>query len=192
MKSVGRLVALFHHRWAVPVLVQLHREGGCKFVTIAGRLGMNRDSLRRTLDALIAEGWVLRNPGYGHPMRPEYVLTRDGARLAPWCDRFLERLRALGSEDAARRKWPMAVILALLQGHERFSEVMTFLPGVTARALATALKTLEVGGLVTRVVIDGYPPVPRYRLTERGLALAPMLGQAPCLDGGSPDGLALE
>src|SRR5947207_13068422 len=68
-------IRLFHHRWAVPVLAELRRERGSRFVTLANRIGVTRDSLRRTLSALIDDGLVERNPGYGHPLRPEYVLT---------------------------------------------------------------------------------------------------------------------
>ena len=65
--KIGRFVALFHHRWAVPVLAELHRgAGGAKFVTLVNRLGIGRDSLRRTLAALIERGWVMPNPGHGH------------------------------------------------------------------------------------------------------------------------------
>ena len=39
------------------------------------RLDVTRDSLRRALDALIALGYVRRNEGYGHPLRPEYLIT---------------------------------------------------------------------------------------------------------------------
>ena len=69
------LPALLHHRWAVPILAVLHREKGAKFVTLGSRLGVSRDSLRRSLDRLTQQRLVRRNPGYGHPMRPEYVLT---------------------------------------------------------------------------------------------------------------------
>ena len=183
-QPVLRVLALFHHRWAVPIVVELHRDGGCKFVTLANRLKVSRDSLTRTLHALMERGWVMRNPGYGHPMRPEYVLTRDGERLAPWCVRFLEVLRSLGAENTALRKWPIAVVLALREGHERFTELSAFLPGVTARALALALKALQEEGLVERVVSDTYPPVPRYRLTERGRRLSPLFEGGPFPGGG--------
>ncbi len=72
---MSTLVALFHNRWSVPILAELHRQRGSRFVTLARTLGMSRESLRRTLAALIESGLVGRNPGYGHPLRPEYVLS---------------------------------------------------------------------------------------------------------------------
>ena len=32
----------------------------------------------------------MKNPGHGHPMRPEYLLTSSGEELAPWCRRLLD------------------------------------------------------------------------------------------------------
>lgn len=173
-KTLGRLVALLHHRWAVPVLAEVHRTSGARFVTLVLRLGTSRDSLRRTLAALDREGLVVRNPGYGHPMRPEYVLTREGRQVAPWCARVLRVVRALGVEDVAFRKWSLVVALALGEGNGRFSELRAFLPGITSRALALALKNLQAAGLVERLVVDDYPPTPVYRLTRRGRRLAPL------------------
>jgi DNA-binding HxlR family transcriptional regulator len=163
-----RLIVLSHHRWSVPVLAELERSSGCKFVTLVRRLGVSRDSLRHTLEALIENGWVLRNPGYGHPLRPEYVLTPQGAELAPACRRLLRVLRRLGVEETGLRKWTLPVILSLGRGPGRFSDLLGLLPGVTSRALAIALKALQAERLVERRVVEDYPPTTRYRLTRRG------------------------
>ena len=81
MVALNRFITLFHRQWAVRVLVELQRAHGAKFVTLHSQLGVGRATLRATLDDLIAEGWVLRNPGHGHPMRPEYLLTKEGSLL---------------------------------------------------------------------------------------------------------------
>src|SRR6185437_15304195 len=91
-----RLAQLFHHRWAVPVLAELHRWHGSRFVALHRRLGIGRESLRRTLAALAEQDLVARNSGYGHPMRPEYVLTAQGEAVAPACAELMVALDALG------------------------------------------------------------------------------------------------
>ncbi len=169
--SPERIIELFHHRWAVPVIAALKESAGAKFVTLAARLGVSRDSLKRTLDALRRDGLVIRNPGYGHPMRPEYILTEAGGEVAPWCVRAVTLLDRIGSSGMTRRKWSLGVALALHSGRSRFSEMMEFLPGITPRALTSALRSLMAEGLVERVVSEGYPPVPRYRLTRQGRRL---------------------
>ena len=174
---MSTLVALFHNRWSVPILAELHRQRGSRFATIARTLGMNRESLRRTLAALIESGLVGRNPGYGHPLRPEYVLTSRGERIASWSLPLVERLRSGGLEDVALKKWSMPVVFALGGGPRRFSELREALEGISPRALTLALKDLEAAGLVDRRVTDDYPPATVYRLTRTGRPLATLLAQ---------------
>ncbi len=92
-RLLSHMAALFHRRWAVPVLAQLHRDRGAKAITLTNGLSVSRESLRATLDELIEHGWIARNPGYGHPMRPEYLLTRRGEKLGPTCVRLMAMLR---------------------------------------------------------------------------------------------------
>src|ERR1043166_9079723 len=107
--SIDELVAIFHHRWSAPVLAELLRQKGSRFAALAGTLGVGRESLRRTLDSLLALGLVARNPGYGHPLRPEYVLTRSGEDVARRCAKLL----AAVDEDVLLRKWSLPVLAAL-------------------------------------------------------------------------------
>lgn len=169
--DADRLAAISHHRWSPAVLAELHRRGGAKTATLLHVLGVGRDSLRRSLDALAALGLAARNPGYGHPLRPEWILTADGARLAPACAALLRGARRLGAEEAALRKWSVPVLHALGPGEARFSALGRALPSTTPRALAAALRTLEESGLVARRVLDGRPPAVAYRLERRARGL---------------------
>lgn len=173
---MSRLPALFHHRWAAAVLAELERTSGSRFVTMTNRIGVGGESLRRTLASLIDAGLVARNPGYGHPLRPEYVLTPRGQRVAPICADLLAGLRELGVEATALKKWSLPVVLALGgPGRRRFSELQERLREITARALALALKDLSAAGLVDRAVTDGYPPASVYSLEPAGARLLPVL-----------------
>lgn len=173
---MSTLVALFHNRWSVPILAELHRQRGSRFVTLARTLGLSRESLRRTLTALIEGGLVGRNPGYGHPLRPEYVLSKEGARIGADCLPLVEKLRRDGLEEIGLKKWSMPAVLALAGRPLRFSELRDRLEGVSPRALALALKDLEEAGLVDRRVTEDYPPATMYRLTKRGRPLARLVG----------------
>lgn len=164
---MSTLLTLCHHRWSLPVLAEIGRTGGSRFATLTGRLGVTGESLRRTLSYLQDEGLVARNPGYGHPLRAEYVLTPPGRKLAPPARR-LHGLLA-GREDVGLKKWSLP-ILAELGEPRRFSELRTALP-VTARSLALALKDLEDAGLVRRTVIDDRPPQTRYQAATAALAI---------------------
>ena len=166
--SIKLLIELFHHRWSAPVLAELERQKGSRFVALARTLGIPRDSLRRTLDSLVELGLVGRNPGYGHPLRPEYVLTEAGRPVARRCARLVTCLD--GHADIALRKWSLPVLVALARP-SRFSELRAELPGITARALAIALKDLEAAGLVERRVEPAYPPTAVYAATAAGRRL---------------------
>lgn len=171
-RGVPSFELIVHHRWSLPVLAELSALGGAKFVTLLNRLGVSRDSLRTTLDALAGLGLVQPNPGHGHPLRPEWVLTAAGERIAPACARLLEAVRSLDVEDVGLRKWSLPVARGLADGEDRFNGLKARLPGVTARALSMALHALQEAGLVERSVVDGHPPAPVYRLTPRAGRIA--------------------
>jgi DNA-binding HxlR family transcriptional regulator len=126
------------------------------------------ESLRRTLTYLQDERLVARNPGYGHPLRPEYVLTASGRAVAPRAQRLVRAIA--GREDVGLKKWSLPV-LAQLTEPRRFSELRAALP-VTARALALALAELESAGLVRRSVTEDRPPQTRYEVTDGELVAA--------------------
>jgi DNA-binding HxlR family transcriptional regulator len=162
---MSTLTDLTHHRWTLPVLAEIERTRGSRFATLAGRLGVSGESLRRTLAWLVEAGLVTRNPGYGHPLRPEYVFTDRGARLGPPTQRLVEALR--GYQEVGLKKWSLPV-LAELDEPRRFSELRAALPDATPRALTLALKDLRAAGLVTRTVMDDYPPSVVYETTPAG------------------------
>jgi DNA-binding HxlR family transcriptional regulator len=164
--SISELIAIFHHRWSAPVLAELLRQKGSRFAALVGTLNVGRESLRRTLDSLLELGLVARNPGYGHPLRPEYVLTRRGEGAARRCTKLLEAV----DEAVLFRKWSLPVLAALDQA-ARFSELRAALPGVTPRALALALKDLQAAELVERRIEDAYPPRAVYSATRPGRRL---------------------
>jgi DNA-binding HxlR family transcriptional regulator len=171
--SIEDLIALFHHRWSAPVLAELGRTRGTRFVVLIKRLGIGRESLHRTLTALIDLGLVRRNPGYGHPLRPEYLLTEHGEDVARRCSRLLRAVD--GNAGVALKKWSLPV-LAALRRPARFSELRGSLPGITPRSLALALKDLERAGLVRRRVEETYPPSTLYAATPAARRLQRILG----------------
>jgi DNA-binding HxlR family transcriptional regulator len=161
--SSSELIDLFHHRWAAPSLALLAERRGARFVELQRRLEVSGESLRRALDALIELGYVTRNPGYGHPLRPEYVITPRAKKAAAVATRVV----AAGDPETLLRKWSVPV-LAELDRERRFSELRSSLSGVTPRALALALQDLERAKLVRREVRPTRPPSTVYRTTARG------------------------
>jgi DNA-binding HxlR family transcriptional regulator len=166
------LCALGQNRWSVPLMALLSETGGSRFVVMLNRLGIARESLTRTLGVLMELGWVMRNPGHGHPLRPEYILTPKGAEVAQACLAIVEAQGQLGLTPTDFTRWSLPAIWLIASGQNRFNGIERALPGVNPRALTQSLKAMVAAELIERVVIAGYPPVTNYALTERGRELA--------------------
>lgn len=124
--------------------------------------------MKLNLELLIGAGFVMRNPGYGHPLRPEYILTSLGLRVGMSAQALFDLLpqRALGEI-----KWCLPCV-AVLDESARFGEVRNALPGITDRALSKALKVLEEAGAIAREVEPSYPPRVFYQVKNAELASA--------------------
>ncbi len=166
------LIALGKHRWMAAVLADLAAQRGGRFIVLLNRLALPRDTLARTLDAAQVLGWVMRNPGHGHPLRPEYILTDEGARIAEIAARQLSAQAQVGLMPGALTRWGLPILYSLDAGFERFNDVSRALAPATPRALSQGFRTLATHDLITRALIDDYPPISLYRLTENGRVLA--------------------
>lgn len=170
--SADLLCALSRHRWAVPVLAHLAARDGGRFAEMARRTGAPRDSLKRTIEGLIAEGWVTPNPGHGHPLRPEYLLTGAGRVVARACRHLAQAQAAAGMPPEAVTRWSLPLLGLIGAGEARFNRLERAMTGATPRAVAASLKALVAHGLVAREVTASYPPGSVYRLTARGETVA--------------------
>lgn len=164
------LAHLTHYRWALPVLAELARSRGAKFVTLSRRLGVGPASLKSALLRLAELELVMRNPGYGHPLRPEYILGPRGREAGAAPDGLDDWMQRRDITGVARKKWSLPVLLVVAAGYARFGEIRAALASATPRAITLALKDLAAAGLLTRRIDEGYPPTPRYRVTPAARA----------------------
>lgn len=156
----------------MPIVARLFRDGPLPFAALAAALAASRDTLTDTLSKLEANGVIFRQrPG----KKTQYALTPLGADVGAKCVPLVEMVRETEVLSVALKKWPMLVAVALGRGATRYNEAKAALPGITARALAMALKDLQSVGLVERTVDHGYPPAPNYELSEKGRRLFPAL-----------------
>lgn len=165
-----RVVHLAHRRWTVPLLAQLHQarvsgdSTGARSVGLVRRLGVGREALRQTVEFATAHGWLVRNAGHGHPLRPDFVLTSSGRALGPVCDRVWRTAVLAGATEPLARKWTAPILRALHTGPARFGELKAALGphGATDRAISLALRSLADGDWVVRHVVQDYPPRVEY------------------------------
>jgi DNA-binding HxlR family transcriptional regulator len=170
--NLDLLAQLGRHRWAVALLALLAERKGARFVELLNGLNTNRESLARTLEGCTASGWVMRNPGYGHPLRPEYILTESGWRIAHLCQSIEAARQKIGLAPASLSRWSLPVVYTIDKGSNRFQKISDGIIGTNPRALTQSLKSLVTQELVTRTVIDEYPPLPEYRLSNNGRKFA--------------------
>ena len=166
--NLGRLARLVHHRWNILVLAELHRHSGAKFITLVQRLEVSRGSLNVSLVHLIDLGFVRRNTGHGHPMRPEYLLTKRGAAIGDECLSLVRILQRRGEVDLAFRKWTLPLVVAIGERRLRFNQLRSSLHNATPRAIAMGLKSLLQHGWADRSLIDEFPPTAGYELRRKG------------------------
>lgn len=85
------------------------------------------------------------------------------------CPRYEKAVEVLG------KKWTGLIIRILLAGRKRFGEFKTQAPELSDRILSERLKELEDEGIVNRLVSNTKPVLIEYELTQKGLALEPMV-----------------
>ncbi len=73
------------------------------------------------------------------------------------------------------KRWTGAILLVLLDGALRFSEIRQLVPDLSDRLLSERLKELEAEGIVERRVFEDTPVRVEYGLTDKGRALEPVV-----------------
>ena len=89
------------------------------------------------------------------------------AGRTPCCGLYHQAVELVG------KRWTGAILLVLLDGPLRFSEVRELVPDISDRLLSERMKELEAEGLVERRVSDCGPVKVEYALTDKGRALEP-------------------
>jgi DNA-binding HxlR family transcriptional regulator len=160
----------------VPLLALTSVGEGARSAELVTRLGVSRSMLAGVLGRLLEKGWLMRNPGHGHPLRPEYLLTDAGRPVGAWCERMMEERRHLGLDRGGLGRWSLPLIGQLDRRWAQFSWLETRLSPISPRSLSLALKQLIEVGLAERRLEDAFPPRPLYGLTGRGQRLARVMG----------------
>ncbi len=137
------LLQLVQHRWSIPIIELLARRNGAKFVTLAHELGVSRGVLTSSLKYLQSIGLVCRNPGHGHPLRPEYLLSPQGEQLSGSCAALMRLLRKRDELHMALCKWSLPTVLVVGREQRRFGEIRSALGDPTPRAVTLSLKALQ-------------------------------------------------
>ena len=99
------------------------------------------------------------------------MAPRSPARRA--YDRFCPLSLAL---DQVGDRWTLHILMALLGGPKRYTELKKLLTGAGTNILSDRLRGLAANGLVSRTTGNAPGSETRYQLTERGARLGPVIG----------------
>lgn len=75
-------------------------------------------------------------------------------------------------------KWTGMIVICLVDGPRRFTELRQMLSTVTPKVLTQTLRDMQRDGLVTRSSFETNPPHVEYELTPLGLSLMDLIGAA--------------
>src|SRR4051794_28145945 len=101
--------------------------------------------------------------------RPHGAARTPPAQREECCSLYHRAVELVG------KRWTGAIVLVLLDGPLRFSEVRQLVPDISDRLLSERMKELEAEGIVERVVSPEAPVRVEYRLSDKGMALEPAL-----------------
>ncbi|MDO5643494.1 MAG: winged helix-turn-helix transcriptional regulator [Paracoccus sp. (in: a-proteobacteria)] len=169
--DINFLVNMTSRAWVLPILASFHEGVPGRQAALLKATGASRSAFAQSMQHMIQSGLVERNPGHGHPLRPEFRLTASGAQVAAMAG----RLQTLPDRDdlaLLRRTWTLPVLTSLRQPRH-FSEIRGFLPGITDRALSQSLNLLEEKEWVMRdIQHEARPPRPIYSAINAGAMIS--------------------
>ena len=128
------LVNITSRAWAIPILSNLHAGIAGRQAPLLAATGASRTAFAQSMDHLIAMGLLERNPGYGHPLRPEFRLTQQGIAAAAIANK-IQTVSAQQDQDLLRRIWTLPILTAV-HTPSHFNDIKRNLHRVTDRALS--------------------------------------------------------
>lgn len=165
--DIKTLVNITSKAWALPILSNMHDGVAGRQATLLIATGANRAAFAQSMKHLIKVGLLERNPGHGHPLRPEFRLTPIGIRVAAIANK-VQSISADEDQDLLRRSWTLPVLTSL-HTPSHFNDIRRNLLTITDRALSQSLKSLEERNWVLRSVDNAArPPRSIYSAVNTG------------------------
>src|SRR5688572_8842224 len=79
--------------------------------------------------------------------------------------------------DILNGKWKLPIIISLMFGNKRFSQMAKQIPGITDKMLSKELRELEMNELIKRTVYDSVPVMVEYSMTPYGRTLERLIDE---------------
>ncbi|WP_299474884.1 transcriptional regulator [uncultured Roseibium sp.] len=163
------LVKLTSKAWSLKILALLNDGVPGRQAPLIAATGASRTSFANSLEHLIRLGMIEKNPGHGHPLRPEFRLTPQGTVVAAMAQRILRSVPGDDAFSVLKRSWAVP-ILAVTQRPTRYSVIKSELGRITDRALSQSLGVLEDRDWLKRDFdLSQRSPFPTYHAVNDGL-----------------------
>lgn len=173
--DITSLVNITSRAWALSILSNLHEGVAGRQAALLTATGASRSAFGQSMEHLIEIGLLERNPGHGHPLRPEFRLTPNGVKAAAIANK-VQGVSGDEDRDLLRRSWTLPV-LTTLQTPRHFNDIRRNLLTITDRALSQTLKSMEERSWVHRTVNnDARPPRPIYSAVNTGSVISQITG----------------
>lgn len=174
--DINILVKVTSRAWALNILALMHRGIPGRQAALLLASGAGRTGFAQSLGHLVDLGLMEKNPGHGHPLRPEYRLTPKGTEIAATADSIEKTLLAPPERELVQRSWTVPV-LAVSQAPRHFSQIKNDLEIISDRALSLSIKQLQAKHWLSREVdVNVYPPRPLYKAINAGAQISQAVG----------------
>lgn len=174
--DISLLVNLTSKAWCLKILALLHSGVPGRQAPLIAKTSATRSAFAASLAHLTQLGLLEKNPGHGHPLRPEFRLTAKGVEAAAMAYRVLEAAPDDDGFTVVKRSWTVP-ILAVTESPKRFSEIKSGLGSITDRALSKSLGLLEDRDWLRRDIdVSGRAPFPTYHAVNSGLDINRAIG----------------
>ncbi|MEQ9589016.1 MAG: winged helix-turn-helix transcriptional regulator [Parvibaculaceae bacterium] len=174
--DIETLVKVTSRAWSLKILELMHDGVSARQAPLLAASGASRTAFVQSLSHLEGLGLLERNPGHGHPLRPEFRLTPAGQALA--CIAHCIGGVAEDTEGAflVRKTWTVPV-LAVASKPKVFSQLKRELTPITDRALSKSLRDLVSQNWIERSVnVELHPPRPYYQVVNEGAQISHAIG----------------
>ena len=170
--DINSLVKITSRAWSLSILELMHNGVAGRQATLLSASGASRTAFTQSLNHLIGLDLLERNPGHGHPLRPEYRLTPKGVSASV----VAAKIKAVATETSdqilLRRAWTIPV-LAVSHEPRYFKDIKNDLGIISDRALSQSLNQLNSQDWLMRTVnISARPPRPVYQASNVGAAIS--------------------
>lgn len=174
--DIKLLVNLTSRAWSLNILAVLHKGSPGRQAPLLAATGASRTAFAASLEHLVQLRLLERNPGHGHPLRPEFRLTPLGQEAAKIAAKIVSLVPDKDEFGLLRRSWTLPV-LAMTTAPRRFTEIKSDLGQITDRALSQSLGQLEERQWVSRSVDLSQKPLrPAYQAINQGQAISQSIG----------------